>query len=51
MLTANAARATAGHSRGPRRTSAASAMPVGGQTVVATPASASNDSPKRAVAT
>ena len=50
-LTASAASATAGHSCGPRRISAASAIPVGGQTVVAMPASASNDSPKRAVAT
>ena len=50
-LTTNAASETAGQSRVPRRTSAARAIPVGGHTVVAMPASASNDSPNRAVAT
>ena len=49
-LTAKAAAAIAGQSPTPRRQSAASAMPVGGQTVVAIPPSASNDSPSRAVA-
>ena len=50
-LTAKAATAIAGQRLRPRRQIAAIATPVGGQTVVATPASASNDRPSRAVAT
>jgi hypothetical protein len=48
-LTANAATKTAGQSRSPRRLSAASAMPVGGQTALAMPPSASKERPRRAV--
>ncbi len=50
-LTANAARKTAGQRLRPPRQIAAIATPVGGHTVVATPASASNVRPSRAVAT
>ena len=49
-LTAKAAAAIAGQSPSPRELSATSAIPVGGQTVLAIPPSASNDSPRRAVA-
>ncbi len=50
-LTVNAARNTAGQRLRPRKQIAAIATPVGGHTVVATPASASNERPTRAVAT
>ena len=50
-LTRNAARKIAGHKRRPPRRTAARAMPVGGQTVVATPPSASKRSPSLAAAT
>ena len=48
-LTAKAPSATAGHKASPKRKSAASAMPEGGQTSVAKPATAPSRRPRRAV--